>query len=118
LKKKKWLKYTRKKIGELFIFAGFVLIFADIYLGWQDGVWNRYPLSMLMADTAHLMGLITGSMLPLLERFIDTAKNFEVSKFPHSVQIFLSAVPMATIFLVSGYFFLKWAKYPRKNYAR
>ena len=56
MKIKKALKYIRMKVGKLFIIAGFVLIGAEIYLGWQDGVWNRFPLSMLLIDTIHFMG--------------------------------------------------------------
>jgi hypothetical protein len=102
-------------VGELSILAGLVLVGADIYLGWQDGVWNRYPLSMLVVDTAHLMGQMMGNMLPLFEKYVDMGKSFEISDFPHPVQLFLSAMPMAIFFLISGYFFLKWPKFLSKN---
>ncbi len=115
MRKKKALKYTKKKVGELFIFAGLVLVGVDIYLGWQDGVWNRYPLSMLVVDTIHLMGQMMGNMLPLFEKYVDMWKSFEISNFPHPVQLFLGAIPMAIFFLISGYFFLKWPKFLSKT---
>ncbi len=118
MRKKKALKYTKKKVGELFIFTGLVLVGVDIYLGWQDGVWNRYPLSMLAVDTTHLMGQMMGNMLPLFERFVDIGKSFEISNFPHPVQLFLGAIPMASFFLISGYFFLKWPKFLSRTYSR
>ena len=108
---KKALKYIREKVGKLFVFAGFVLVGAEIYLGWLDGVWNRYPLSMLVADTAHLMGQMMGNMLPLFKKFVDMGKSLEISDFPHPVQLFLGATPMASFFLISGYFFLRWPKF-------
>ena len=103
MRKKKALKYIRKKVGKLFIFAGFVLIGAEIYLGWLDGVWNRYPLSMLVIDTIHFMGRAMGDMLPEFQMTSDTWKSFETSDFPHRVQLFLGAIPMASFFLISGY---------------
>jgi len=118
MRKKKALKYTRKKIGQLFIFAGIVLVGADIFLGWQDGAWNRYPLSMLVADTAHLMGQMMGNMLPLFEKYAGMWKSLEISDFPLRVQLFLNAIPMAIFFLISGFFFLRWPKFLRGTYAR
>ena len=115
---KKALKYIRKKVGKLFIFAGFVLIGAEIYLGWLDGVWNRYPLSMLAIDTIHFMGRAMGDMLPEFRMTSNMCKSFETSDFPHPVQLFLGAIPMASFFLISGYFFLRWPRFLSRALAR
>ena len=111
MRKKKALKYIREKVGKLFVFAGFVLVGAEIYLGWLDGVWNRYPLSVLVVDTIHFMGRAMGDTLPEFQMTSDTWKSFETSDFPHSVQLFLGAIPMAIFFLISGYFFLRWPRF-------
>ena len=111
MKIKKALQYVRKKVGKLFIFSGFVLIGVEIYLAWLDGVWNRYPLSMLVIDTIHFMGRVMGDMLPEFEMTSDTWRSLETSDFPHPVQLFLGAVPMASFFLISGYFLLKWPRF-------
>jgi hypothetical protein len=109
MKIKKALKYIRMKVGKLFIIAGFVLIGAEIYLGWQDGVWNRFPISMLLIDTIHFMGRVMGDVLPEFQMTSVTWQSFETSDFPHPVQLFLGAIPMASFFLISGYCFLRWS---------
>ncbi len=111
MRKKKVLKYIGKKIGKLFIFSGCVLIGAEIYLGWVDGAWNRYPLSMLVIDTIHFMGRAMGDLLPEFQMTSDTWRSFETSDFPHPVQLFLDAIPIAIFFLISGYFLLRWSRF-------
>jgi len=111
MRKKKVLKYIRMKVGKLLIFAGFVLIGAEIYLGWRYGFRTRYPLSMLVIDTIHFMRRVTGDMLPEFQMTSDMWRSFETSDFPHPVQLFLGAIPMASFFLISGYFFLRWPKF-------
>ncbi len=106
MKRREVPKFMRTGVGGLFFLAGIVLVGAEIYFGWQDGVWNRYPLSMLVADTAHLMGQMMGNMLPSFKKFVDMGKSLDISDFPHPVQLFLGAIPMASFFLISGYFFL------------
>ena len=123
MRKKKALKYIGMNVGKLFIFSGCVLIGAEIYLGWLDGVWNRYPLSMLVIDTIHFMGRTMGDTLPEFQMTSDMWKSFETSDFPHSAQLFLGAIPMAIFFLISGYFFLRWPRFlsrakSRKRYGQ
>ncbi len=52
-----------------------------------------------------------GDMLPEFQMTSDMWKSFETSNFPHSVQLFLGAFPMASFFLFSGYFFLGWPRF-------
>ncbi len=71
---------------------------------------------MLIVDTTHLMGQMMGNMLPLFEKYVDMEKSFEISDFPHPVQLFWGAIPMAIFFSDFGIlFFLNWPKFSRRT---
>jgi hypothetical protein len=110
IKRRQVPRFMRTGVGGLFLLAGIVIVGAEIYFGWQDGGWNRYPLSMLMVDTFHFIGRMMGDMIPVFQNAAEGLKGFEISKFPFYAQRFLVGIPMASLFLFTAYIFMKWEK--------
>jgi hypothetical protein len=114
MKRREAIKLLKKIYGGLFLLAGIVLVGSEIYLGWQDGDWNQYPLSLLMVDTFHFIGRMMGNLIPVFQTAAEGLKGFEISKFPIFAQRFLAGIPMAILFLITGYLFLKEGKLFRR----
>jgi hypothetical protein len=114
MKRRKAINFLRKYFGGLFLIAGIALIGIEIYLGWQDGGWNRYPFSMLIVETSHLIGQMMENLVPVFQSSAEGLKGFEISKFPIFAQRFLAGIPMAVLFLITGHLFLKREKLFRR----
>ena len=97
------MTFLRKHVGGLFVLAGVVLVCTEIYLWWQDGVWNRFPFSELIVAMSHFTGQMMGHLAPLFQGVTEGLKGFEISSFPNVAQSLLGSIPVALLFLITGY---------------
>ncbi|MDP6280097.1 MAG: hypothetical protein QGI11_16565 [Nitrospinota bacterium] len=101
----------RRRPDWLLYLGGFVLLGYELYLWWQDGIWNRYPLSLMVEAFVHSVSVVMEKIPGVQREGVDMWSIFVISDLPYYVARFFQIIPISGFFLVFGYFCIRWHKY-------
>lgn len=106
-----FVHWFRKRVGWFLYLAGIALLAYEIYLWRQDGRWNRYPIALMVEQFAHTVAVVMEKIPGAQAEGVEMWSRFDISDLPHYVERFFKVIPMSGLFLVFGYFGIRWDKY-------
>lgn len=106
-----FVHWFRRRLGWSLYLGGFALLIYEIYLWWQDGIWNRYPTALMVEEFVHSASIVMDKIPGSQAEGVEIWARFEISDLPYYVARFFEIIPISGLFLVFGYFGIRWDKY-------
>ena len=103
--------WFRRRLGWFLYLSGFVLLGYEIYLWRLDGIWNRYPMALMVEAFAHTVATVMEKIPGAQVQGVEMWSRFDISDLPYYVARFFKVIQISGFFLVFGYFAIRWHKY-------
>ena len=106
-----FVHWFRRRLGWFLYLGGIALLVYEIYLWRQDGIWNRYPIALMVEEFAHSVSIVMDQIPGAQAEGVEMWSRFENSDLPSYVARFFKTIPISGLFMVFGYFGIRWDKY-------
>jgi hypothetical protein len=110
-----FIAWIRNRLGWTLFIGGYVLLAYEIYLWRKSGVWNQFPITLVIEWFIHSAGDVVEYVPFIHPDGVEMLRLFLISDLLLYLERFLRVIPISGFTLVLGYFFIRWEKYLGKK---
>ncbi len=106
-----FIAWIRNRLGWTLFIGGYLILAYEIYLWWNSGFWNQFPISLVVEWSIHTSADVAEYVPFIHPDGVEMLRLFLVSDLPFYAARFFKVIPTSGFILVLGYFFIRWEKY-------